>query len=228
LIYAHDLAWEPLGAFGPYFEDFAYSESPLVRLGSGFATGRGTAAGDDISGPNASVQNPGNTIFRASDGTPLNAVGLLGPGIALRAANLYYLTVDAEFKYRGFNIGAECNFRWLNTFRTKTIAPDGSRSEGGTPNRSQLFDHGGWLYTGYFLLPHQLMVYGKSSLVTGTFGTGWEAGGGVAYYPFKNINTRLTIDCLYLNQSPAQNPLTPYLWPGQTGTVVMAGASIYF
>ena len=131
-------------------------------------------------------------------------------------------------KYRGFNIGAEYNFRWLNSFRIVTVASDGSQSEGGTPNRSQFFDHGGWLYAGYFLLPKKLMAYGKSSLVTGPFGTGWEAGGGVAYYPFKNINARLTIECLHLNRSPARNVLTPYLWPGQTGTVVMAGASIYF
>ena len=79
-----------------------------------------------------------------------------------------------------------------------------------------LFDHGGLLQGGYFLVPKKVEAYARTSYVTGPFGGGYEVGGGLNWYVLGSRDWRLTLEALWIDHSPAQNILTGYR-AGETG-----------
>ena len=81
-----------------------------------------------------------------------------------------------------------------------------------------LFDHGGLLDCGFFVVPSKLEVFGRTSHVTGRFGTGSEYGGGVNWYPKGTREWRFTAEVLAVSDSPAENLLTGYR-AGESGTL---------
>ena len=116
------------------------------------------------------------------------------------SAGVQLWTIDAAVKYRGQGLSAEYFMRWIDGFSYR-----GAR----LPTHS-LFDTGALLQCGYYLVPHKLEAYARSSFVDGQFGGGYEVGGGVNWYVKGTREWRLTFEVLDINHSPAQNVLTGY------------------
>ncbi|WP_165227236.1 cell division protein ZapB [Aquisphaera insulae] len=198
------LRWEPLGAFGPGPSDAEHHERITPRLGTSVALAREQNQGFSA----LQLGNPEDTIIRLSDGTPLFRVGALGQGVELISTAVQLWTIDAALKYRGFAINGEYFFRWLDGFRSAGIS---------SPIRS-IFDHGGLLQAGYFVIPRRLEGYLRTSFVSGAFGGGYEVGGGINWYVLGTREWRMTAEILSINHSPAQNILTGYR-AGESGTL---------
>ena len=192
--YAFSPAWELLGPYGLGFSDVENHETPVVRVGGSGVVAPRADVDDQIDG------NPENTLFRLSDGTLLAEPGALGPGVTVEFTDYYPVTVDFGLKVRGTSLSFEYMFRCLCRLQTT----------GGPPSRSRLFDHGGYLYLGHFVWPKNVEIYGRASYVTGPFGTGYEAGGGVNWFIKGSREQRGVLEVLYYDDSPADNALTPY------------------
>ena len=75
--------------------------------------------------------------------------------------------------------------------------------------------------------PRTLEAYGRSSVVTGDYGTGQEYGGGVNWYLKKSRQARLSLEALSILRSPAQNILYPYR-AGYSGTAIQTQLLVAF
>ena len=146
------------------------------------------------------VDNPEDTILRLSDGTPLFRPGALAPGVQLESTDYNLWAIDAAVKYRGISLSSEYFFRLLNDFVARP----------NTPPFESLFDHGGLLEGGVFVVPSKLEVFARTSYVDGEFGSGYEYGGGVNWYPQGTRELRLTGEVLQIEDSPAENLLTQW------------------
>ena len=196
--------WEPTGAFGPGPSDIENHNTPSLRLG--FSMTFSEEANQGFGDP--AVDNPEDTILRLSDGTPLFRPGALAPGVQLESTRYNLWAIDAAVKCRGLGLSFEYFFRLLNDFDARpTPLPFDS-----------LFDHGGLLDCGYFVVPSKLEVFGRTSHVTGRFGTGSEYGGGINWYPKGTREWRFTAEVLEVSDSPAENLLTGYR-AGESGTL---------
>jgi hypothetical protein len=196
--------WEPNGDFGLGPSDVENHQSLSSRIGTNLAASRETNQGFGMEG----LSNPEDTILRLSDGTPLFRPGALGPGVDLHSAAVQLWTIDAAFKYRGMSLSGEYFLRWVDALKAGT---------GQVPFRS-LFDQGGLLQAGCFLVPSKLESFARTSFVTGPFGGGNEFGGGVNWYVKGTRDWRMTFEVLRIDHSPAQNILTGYR-AGETGTL---------
>ena len=209
MAWAGNIWWEPLGPFGLGYSDMEHHRSPAWRLGCSGITAV-TQAIDEAG------QNPEDTIVRLSDGTPIAQAGALGPNTQVTQFDYQLATVDAGWKYRGLAVNFEYYFRLLNDFR-------GS----GDFDRASTFDQGGQAYLAWCVVPRTYELYGRSSLVTGDYGTGQEYGGGFNWYLYGSRQSRFTIEALSINSSPAQNILYPYR-AGYTGTAIQTQLCVIF
>jgi len=187
----------------------SYHRDPALRLGLGGCYGR-TQELRIVGG------NPEDTLIRLSDGTPLNRPGALGDGTQIDQFRYHLASVDAGWKYRGWAVNFEYYFRLLNNF-----VGDGPFE------RNSVYDQGGNGYVSWCFLPRTLEAYGRSSVVTGDYGTGQEYGGGVNWYLKKSRQARLTLEALSILRSPAQNPLYPYR-AGFSGTAIQTQLMVIF
>jgi hypothetical protein len=203
MVYSATVWWEPLGDFGPGFSDLESHDEPVVRMGTSGTFGRDTRQ-SALSQP-----FPENTILRLSDGTPIFETGALAPGVTLENTRNYLWAFDLAWKWRGLSASAEYYLRWLNHFSANGPLPFGS-----------LFDNGGFLQAGVFVLP-KVEAYVRTSYVTGRFGTGSEVGGGVNWFIFGNRSVRATFEVTRVDSSPADNILTGYR-AGDTGVLFQA------
>ncbi len=196
--------WEPSGDFGAGPSDIENHAAPSWRLGGSmtYSVEANQGLGD------AAVDNPEDTILRLSDGTPLFRLGALAPGVQLESANYNLWAIDAAVKFRGCSLSGEYFFRLLDDFKSRPS----------TLTINSLFDHGGLLEGGVFVVPSKLELFARTSRVTGKFGSGNEYGGGVNWYPRGSRELRMTAEVLQVNDSPAQNFLTGYR-AGETGTL---------
>jgi hypothetical protein len=188
--------WEPTADYGVGPSDIEDHRSPSLRVGTSVAASVEHNQGLIDQG----VTNPEDTILRISDGTPLFRPGALGPGVNLSSASVQLWSLDAGFKYRGFGLSGEYFLRWL----------DHLESAGAPSPFSSLFDHGGLLQAGYFLIPAKFEAFARTSFVTGHFGGGNEVGGGVNWYPQGKLTWRMTAEVIGISHCPAENLLTGY------------------
>jgi hypothetical protein len=195
--------WEPRGAFGSGPSDAENHERLTPRIGTNLALSHEQNQGFGTT----NIGNPEDTIVRLSNGTPLFRPGALAPGIELISTGVQLWTIDAALKYRGLGLSGEYFLRWLDDFK----------SPGNLPVRS-LFDHGALLQAGYFVVPGKLEGFARSSFVTGTFGGGYEWGGGLNWYVRGSREWRMTAEFLFIDHSPAQNILTGYR-AGESGSL---------
>jgi hypothetical protein len=209
MAWAGNIWWEPLGPFGLGYSDMEHHQSPSWRLGCSGITAI-TQAIDEAG------QNPEDTIVRLSDGTPIAQPGALGLDTQVTQFDYRLATVDAGWKYRGLAVNFEYYFRLLDDFRGK-----------GPFDRTSTFDQGGQAYLAWCVVPRTYELYGRTSLVTGDYGTGQEYGGGFNWYLYGSRQSRFTIEALSINASPAQNILYPYR-AGYTGTAIQTQLCVIF
>jgi len=209
MAFAGNLWWEPAAPFGLGFGDMEHHQSPALRIGTSGVYARTYARA-------LAFINPENTIVRLSDGTPIALPDALGPDSQLDAFRYHLSSVDAGWKWRGIGIGFEYYFRLLDDF-TGT----------GTFVTSSIFDHGGMAYVAWCFLPRRAEIYGRSSVVTGPFGTGQEYGGGLNWYVNGSRQGRFTIEALSILRSPTQNLIYPYR-AGDTGTAIQTQFMLVF
>jgi len=209
MAWAGNTWWEPWGPFGLGASDMEHHDDAVIRVGTSGVTANTYA--NPIVG-----NNPEDTIVRLSDGTPLAANDALGLGTRVDTFMYQLATVDAAWKYRGVGIFCEYYWRLLDNFRGV-----------GTFDRSSIFDQGGMAYLSWCFVPRTYEVYGRSSVVTGPYGTGQEYGGGLNYYIKQTRQARLTFEALHINRNPAQNFLYPYR-AGYTGTAIQTQFVVVF
>ncbi|MFM8636016.1 MAG: hypothetical protein ACKOEX_14605 [Planctomycetia bacterium] len=209
MAWAGNTWWEPWGAFGLGCSDMEHHADPVIRIGMSGVFARTYAA--VLQG-----NNPEDTIVRLSNGMPLSAEGALGPGTTVDRFNYKLATVDAAWKHRGVGLSFEYYFRMLDDFFGE-----------GTFDRSSIFDQGGMAYVSWCFVPRTYEVYGRSSVVTGPFGTGQEYGGGFNWYLKQSRQARLTIEALTMSRNPAQNFLYPYR-AGYSGTAIQTQFVVVF
>lgn len=195
-IYSLMTWWEPWGDFGKGFSDLEFHEEPVLRIGHALSKTSVDAASDLSPGPES-------TVVRLSDGTRLITPDALAVGETVNAFQWWLYAAHLGLKYRGFSLGVEYNFRWLRKITSQT----------GTRLTSQ-FDHGGFLQLGCFVVPKQLELFGRTSFVTGTQGSGDEYSLGGNWYPFELRNVRATADVTLVQDSPAQQSRTGYVVAG--------------
>jgi hypothetical protein len=209
MAWAGNTWWEPWGPFGLGASDMEHHDAPVIRLGT-----------SGVYAPTYANPLPGNnpedTIVRLSDGTPLAADEALGPDSRVDQFLYQLATVDAAWKYRG--LGLYCEYYWRQLANFKGT---------GTFNRTNSFDQGGMAYLSWCFVPRTYEVYGRSSVVTGPYGTGQEYGGGLNWYLKQTRQARLTFEALHINRNPAQNFLYPYR-AGYTGTAIQTQFVVVF
>ena len=196
--------WEPTGDFGRGPSDIECHAAPSLRLGASTTLAKESNQGFG----NPEAGNPEDTILRLTDGTPLFRFGALAPGVQLLSTRFNLWAIDAAVKYRGMSVAGEYFFRRLHDFQARP---------GQVPYKS-LYDHGGLLQAGAFVLRNEVEVFARGSFVTGLFGSGHEVGGGVNWYPLGSREWRFTAEALHIDDSPAQNILTGYR-AGESGTL---------
>jgi hypothetical protein len=211
MAWAGILTWEPMGRFGLGYSDMEIHDTPALRLGCSGIHALSQAV------LNTNGNNPEDTIVRLTDGTPIATPNALGPNATVKQFRLQMATIDAGWKYKGLSLHFEYYFRLiddLSAIKTSSLDP--------TPaylNQQSLFDQGGLGYFSYCLVPRKYEVYGRSSAVTGPYGTGQEYGGGFNWYLKGSRQSKLTFEALYYNRSPADNTLYPYR-AGYSGTAI--------
>jgi hypothetical protein len=129
--------------------------------------------------------------------------------VTLQSSRGYLAAFDLGWKWQGVSAAAEYYLRWLNHFAATGPLPFGS-----------LFDNGGYFQTGVFVSP-KIETFGRTSYVTGQFGTGSEYGAGVNWFIYGNRNVRATFEVLRVLRSPADNILTGYR-AGDSGVLFQA------
>ena len=202
MAWAGIFTWEPWGNYGLGYSDMEGHDEPALRFGCSGVH----ALSQAIEATNGN--NPEDTIVRLSDGTPIATPNALGPNSQVSQFRMQLATVDAGWKYKGVALNFEYYWRLLDDFVGT-----------GSFNQQSLFDQGGLAYMSFCLVPRKYELYGRSSAVTGVYGTGQEYGGGFNWYLKKSRQSKLTFEALYYNRSPADNTLYPYR-AGFSGTAI--------
>jgi len=202
--------WEPWGDFGRGYSDLLGHDEAVIRLGGSytFALGRGSQSESDA------VEN---SPVRLSDGSLITQTGAIAPGVTLQRYDISLAALDLSYKYRGLGLSTELYFQELL----------GLRGTGPLPiSTTNAF--GGFLQGGYFIMPRQVELYARTSLVTGHYGTGSEMAGGLNWFiqPGKD-NLRFTFDAAWLDRSPAGQNRTGYV-AGQTGMLIRTQISVVY
>ncbi|MEO0530992.1 MAG: hypothetical protein AAF266_10530, partial [Planctomycetota bacterium] len=185
-----------LGPFGLGLADYAYHETPVVRVGGSFAFDKA----DDRSDVGFPLGDDG--FLRLSDGTRLADVGALGPGVQLLGDRVLKGAIDLAVKYRGWSLTTEYFVRSI-----QDLTADGPIIV------SQINDHGYRLDVGKFLVPQRWDAFARVSHVSGPFGDAYEYAAGMNYYWVNHndagtLNDRvnkLTFDITSLDGSPTSS-----------------------
>ena len=208
MAYSANLWWEPLGAFGPGYNDQEDHQRLSLRTGGSLSYQRIHNEPPLTGG----LTNPENTVLRLSDGTLIFQPNALGPGATLGAADLLLFSYDLSLKRRGFSLSGEYFARWTY----------GMKAQAGTipSDHTNLFDAGGFVQGSYSPIPERFDLFGRASWVGGPFGGGREYGGGANWYVFGKRNVRGSFEVKRVLHSPADNPLAGYL-AGDFGTLYL-------
>jgi hypothetical protein len=216
LMYSGSVWWEPLGAYGEpgksrnMYDDYFASDNVRIRLGTAFTRSRE----DRFS--NLDQSSPENTSMYNSDGVLTFSTGAFAPGVTVQEATYQMLAVDGGLKWNGLAVNGQYFFRWIDDFK----------ADGPIPLEST-FDHGFELSASYFVVPKEMVVYGRGSMVNGEFGDSWEAAGGFKWHFLPTERMWLTGEVMYVHKAPYSGAFTPYT-TGLTGWVPMLQAIVAF
>jgi hypothetical protein len=115
--------------------------------------------------------------------------------------------LDAAVKWNGWSLNAELFLRWI----------DQIEGTGPLPVRD-LFQRGGYVEGGYFLIPEKLDANLRYSHVSGRYGDAAEYAAGVNWYPLATPMMKVSFDVTRLDGSPLQHTPSDIL-AGDDGTL---------
>lgn len=196
--------WYDHNEFGRPWNDYERHQKAALRVGTAFTYAREDRLSD------LSTASPENNATFISDGVLLFQTGALAPDVTVDLASFWLYAFDAGVKYRGLALNVEFANRWLKNFAADGPLPIGS-----------LFDWGFEASLGYFVFPHRLELYGRSSLVQGRFGTPYEGGGGFNLYPLRTRQVWFNFEAMGIKRSPYGSVLYVYS-AGQTGLLLQS------
>ena len=185
--------FDPFGKFGSQLTDYDFSSEPLLRFGH-------SAVYSPQSDDNLGVPLDETDFIRLSDGTRLNQIGALAPGVTVSDFDLFYYGVDLAWKYRGWSFNSELFLQWIENLR----------GDGALP-MDDLFRHGFYVEGGRFLIPKKLDINARFSEVRGEFGGGNEIAAGINWYPLDTFKLKISFDVTRLDGSPLQNTASDIL-----------------
>jgi hypothetical protein len=158
-----------------------------------------------------------NSAIRLSDGLALFERGALAPGVSVKRVTYDSGTVKAGYKYQGFSVLGEWQWRNLSDFSADGAVPDDS-----------IFEHGLVLHVSKQVVPQRWEVYGRGSYIWGDYRDPWDAALGVNFYPFQgNRQIRLNGDLAYIYKTPVGSPTYPWQI-GMEGTAFNAALEVLF
>jgi len=216
LLVSGSLWWEPLGNYGEpgksvnIYDDYFAQKKVRIRIGTAF-----TRSPEDRFS-NLDQSSPDNTALYNSDGVLTFSTGAFAPGVTVDKALYKMSAIDGGIKYNGLAVNGQYYMRWLNNFV----------ADGPIPVTST-FDHGYELSASYFVIPKDLLVYGRSSQVFGSFGNPYEYAGGVKWYFLPTERLWLSAELMRVHKSPYGAAFTPYT-AGMNGWVPMLQSVIAF
>lgn len=205
--------WMPTtGEFGPLggFGDFEEHQNLATLIGLSMSH----STEDKQSQPG--VEDLNNTQLRLSDGTIIFTPNAFDTGGQIDKATYYMMSVDAGLKYRGLAIEGEYYFRWLENFRTQGAVPVNS-----------LFDHGFQTQLSAMVVPETIQTYVSGSYISGQYGSPWELGTGVNWFPKHERLFRVNTELLYLDESPVGYASVPFA-VGAKGLVFNTNVEVVF
>ena len=189
LTYAFTQYFDPRGDYGGQLVDFDYNCDPLIRFGHSFVYSPITS--EALGNPLAETD-----FIRLADGTRLNQVGALAPGVTVSGVDVFFYGVDFAAKYRGWSFNSEVFFRWLENLQGNGVLPVNS-----------VFQRGFYVEGGKFIIPQKLDFNLRYSEVRGLLGGGSEYAAGFNWYPLDKSNFRLkwSFDVSVFDGSPLNN-----------------------
>jgi hypothetical protein len=198
--YAATQYWDVGGEYGGQLVDYDYACQPIFRFGHSFVYSPITS--DRLGNPNNETD-----FLRLTDGTRLNQVGALAPGVTVSGVNVLYYGLDFGMKYRGWSFNSEVFLRWLDDFEADGALPV-----------ANLMQHGFYVEGGRFLIPKKLDLNFRYSEVDGLYGEGTEVAAGVNWYPLETFKLKCSFDVSVYDGSPLNNTTSDIL-VGDDGTL---------
>jgi hypothetical protein len=216
LLVAGSVWWEPLGNYAPpgkavnEYDDYFAQKKVRIRIGTSYTR----SAEDRFTDLDQS--KPDNTSQYNSDGVLTFSTGAFAPGVTVDR-DLYRMSaIDGGIKYNGLAVNGQYYMRWLSNFE----------ADGPMPLTST-FDRGYELSASYFVIPKDLLVYGRTSQVFGQFGNSYEYAGGVKWFFLPTDRLWLSGELMQVHKSPYGAGFTPYT-AGMNGLVPMVQSVIAF
>ena len=205
--------WMPTtGEFGPLggYGDFESHENLATLIGLSMTH----STEDRQNQPGTEDLN--NTQLRLSDGTIIFRPDAFGTGGRINTATYEMMSIDAGLKYRGLAVEGEYYFRWLRQLHTEGVVPVKS-----------LFDHGFQVQLSAMVVPRTLQPYVAGSYISGEYGTPWDLGVGVNWFPKQERLFRINSELLYLDNSPVGYASVPFTVGGK-GVVFNVNVELVF
>lgn len=180
-----------VGNYGPLRpSDFEYHDELAVRLGlSGVASIEGS--------PGRQLEE--TDFLRLTDGTRITEPNALAPGATVEGFQVFLLSADAAYKYRGWSANAEYFVRSIQNLVSNIPVP------------SVGLQHGFYCEGGTFIVPQRFELNSQYSFVTGDHGSTNAYATGISYYPRGQSFLKISIDGTYIDGSPVNSTATNIL-----------------
>jgi hypothetical protein len=191
------LWWMPTtGEYGPGegFGDYEDHQQVATLFGIHFTNSREDAQGQP------GTDSFENSQIRLSDGTRIFSNDPFGTGGNIQKATYQMLAINGGFKYNGWSLEAELYRRWVDDFEL---------SSGSIPV-TELNDTGYQLQGSTMIIPKNLQAYLGYSKVIGEYGNPYDVSVGLNWYYFDRKETRISVQGLYLKDSPVGYSSVPF------------------
>ena len=109
------------------------------------------------------------------------------------------MALNGGFKYQGWSLEAEYYHRWVDDFAVI-----------GTIPVTELDDEGFQIEGSAMLVPQTLQAYLEYSQILGEYGDPFDFSMGLNWYPMKRKELRLSVQALYLEDSPVGYSSVPF------------------
>jgi hypothetical protein len=199
LLLSGSVWWEPLGNYAEpgksrnMYDDYFASKKTRIRLGTSFTRSR------EDRFTNLDQSSPENTALYNSDGVLTFSTGAFAPGVTVDKATYRMMAFDGGLKWNGLAVNGQYFFRRLDDFEADGPMP-----------LTFTFDHGGELSASYFVIPKELMFYGRGSKVYGQFGNSYEYAGGLKWHFLPTERLWLNAELMRVHKVPYTGAFTPY------------------